>query len=386
MKNLPRRNFLKLSSFGTLLPAFYTSEASAKNQLVEDKAMNLTVDFTSDGLNLSPKEYAQLLSEVVEKNNLEVDYYSQNGCIEKLETKFAQILGKEAAIFMPTGTLANHLAIRTLAGKNNRVIVQNESHVYNDTGDCVQTLSNLNLIPLGNDKATFSVDEVNEIIKRTAGGRVASKIGLISIESPVRRKTGEMFDYQQMKLIADLAKKNDIKMHLDGARLFLASAYTDVAPAEYAALFDTVYISLYKYFNAASGAILAGTKEVIAPMYHARRMFGSGLHQAWPFAAIALHYFDGFLERYTKAVKISEELIGKLKTHPRFEIERITNGTNISKLTVKGISAITFAENLKKNGVIARPNGTNTLNLLVNETLNRSNAAKLEAIFINSLN
>jgi threonine aldolase len=386
MKNLPRRNFLKLSSFGALIPTFYTSEGAAQNQLIDEKNLSSAVDFTSDGMNLSPAEYAQLLAEVVEKNNIQADYYSQNGCIEKLEAKFAQILGKESAIFMPTGTLANHLAIRTLAGKNNRAIVQNESHVYNDTGDCVQTLSNLNLIPLGTDKATFSVDDVNELLKRTAGGRVASKIGVISIESPVRRKTGEMFDYQQMKLIADLAKKNDIKMHLDGARIFLASAYTGITPAEYSSLFDTIYVSLYKYFNAASGAILAGSKEVIAPLFHARRMFGSGLHQAWPFAAVALHYFDGFLERYAKAVKISEELIAKLKAHPRFEIERIANGTNISKLTVKGISAAIFAENLKRNGIIVRPNGTNTVNLLVNETLNRSNAAKLESIFINSLN
>ena len=385
MKNLHRRNFLKMSSIGTVVPAFSSFPFDANKEFKNDKASNATINFTSDGLNLSPLEYTQLLSKLTENNNLQEDYYSLDGCVAALESKFAQFLGKESAVFMPTGTLANHLAIRALAGKNNRVIVQNESHVYNDTGDCVQTLSNLNLIPLGADKATFSVDEVNETIKRTASGRVAGKVGVISIESPVRRKSGEMFDFEQMKQIAQLAKTNDIKMHLDGARLFLASGHTGIAPSVYAALFDTVYVSLYKYFNAASGAILAGSKEIIAPMYHTRRMFGSGLHQAWPFAAVALHYADGFLERYTKAVKISEELLQKLKKHPQFEIQRISSGTNISKMTLKGITATTFAENLKKNGVLVRPSSANGINLLVNESLLRSNATELASIFMNCL-
>lgn len=378
-----------MSSIGAVIPAFSSFPFNANKELMDDKISNAIINFTSDGLNLSPLEYAQLLAKLTENNSLQEDYYSLDGCVAALESKFAQLLGKESAVFMPTGTLANHLAIRVLAGKNNRAIVQNESHVYNDTGDCVQTLSNLNLIPLGADKATFSVDEVNETIKRTASGRVASKVGVISIESPVRRKSGEVFDFEQMKLIAQLAKTNDIKMHLDGARLFLASGHTGIAPSVYAALFDTVYVSLYKYFNAASGAILAGPKEIIAPMYHTRRMFGSGLHQAWPFAAVALHYADGFLERYTKAVKISEELLQKLKNHPQFEIQRIPSGTNISKMAVKGITATAFAENLKKEGVLVRPSSANglanSLNLLVNESLLRSNATELASIFMRSL-
>ena len=111
--------------------------------------------------------------------------------------------------------------------------------------------------------------------------------------------------------IAAYAKANDIKMHLDGARIFLATPYTGVTVTEYASLFDTVYVSLYKYFNAASGAILAGPKSIIAPMYQNRRMFGSGLNQAWPFTAVANYYLDGFAERFVKAVAVSEDLIKK---------------------------------------------------------------------------
>ncbi|WP_337041374.1 threonine aldolase family protein [Emticicia sp. 17c] len=382
MSHLHRRNFLKMSSAFTLAPTLSTQAFPSDNTMPENAT---NINFVSDGLILSPAGFARLLSELTQNEALKADNFSLNGCVEILETKMAKILGKEAAVFMPTGTLANHLAIRTLAGNNHRAIVQYESHVYNDTGDSVQTLSNLNLIPLGMNKATFTAEEVNEVIKRTDSGRVAGKVGVISIESPVRRKTGEMFDFEEMKKISALARNEGIRMHLDGARLFLASGYTGISPATYTSLFDTVYVSLYKYFNAPSGAILAGPKELIVPMYHTRRMFGGGLHQVWPFAAVATHYLEGFQERYTKAIAISEDFIKKLGTHDSFDIQRIPNGTNIFQLKVKDTPVKTFSENLGKKGIIARPNETGGMNLLVNESLLQTNASALASAFIDSL-
>lgn len=385
-KQLLRRNFLKLSAATALVPAFNLSSFGSPASLNEDKKK--LVDLTSDGLNLTPKEYTELLVKLTEKDQFEADFYSLGTCVEKLETKFAKLLGKEAAVFMPTGTLANHLAIRSLSGLNKRVIVQQESHVYNDTGDSSQVLSNLNLIPLAPDKATFTVDEVDAVVKRTESGRVAAKVGVISIESPVRRKSGEVFAYKQMQEISKYAKANDIKMHLDGARIFLASAYEKIPVTDYASLFDTIYVSLYKYFNAACGAILAGPKNIIENMFHARRMFGSGLHQAWAFAAVADFYADGFTERYAKAVTIAEDLIKKLSNNNRFTVQRIPNGTNIFRLTVKDITAESFVENLKNKRVITRAAGKATPNdliILVNESLLRSSAAELEDAFVKSL-
>ena len=386
MNNMLRRNFLKLSATTALIPAVGLPAFAFASKTAADKKS--LADFTGDGLNLTPKEYVQLLALLAEKDKLAADNYSLGGCVEELEIKFAKLLGKEAAIFMPTGTLANHLAIRSLSGNNKRVIVQQESHVYNDTGDSTQVLSNLNLIPLGANKAGFTVEEVDAVVKKTETGRVAAKVGVISIESPVRRKQGEVFEFEQMKLIAQYAKGNDIKMHLDGARIFLASPYTKVSVIDYASLFDTVYVSLYKYFNAASGAILAGPKNIIAPMYHTRRMFGSGLPEAWVFAAVANHYADGFTDRFAKAVAISEDLIQRLKNNSRFHVQRINSGTNISRLTVKDISADLFVENLKNKGIITHAAGAaapNDLILQVNESLLRSSAAELEDLFVKSL-
>lgn len=385
-KNLLRRNFLKLSATTALLPAFNLTSLGSPASSIDDKKK--LVDLTSDGLNLTPKEYAELLVKLTEKDQFEADFYSLGSCVEKLETKFASLLGKEAAVFMPTGTLANHLAIRSLSGLNKRVVVQQESHVYNDTGDSSQVLSNLNLIPLAPDKATFTVDEVDAVIKRTESGRVASKVGVISIESPVRRKTGEVFAYKQMQEIAKYAKTNDIKMHLDGARIFLAAAYEKIPVTDYTSLFDTVYVSLYKYFNAACGAILAGPKNIIENMFHARRMFGSGLHQAWAFAAVADFYAEGFTERYAKTVTIAEELTKRLSRNDRFTVQRVPAGTNIFRLKINNMPADLFVENLKSKGVITRIAGKaapNDLIILVNESLLRSSAAELEEVFVKSL-
>ncbi len=381
MKPIPRRDFVKITSISALLSSMSLPSLASELKSGDKK---VSVDFSGDGINLSPKEYAQLLTTLTEKNDVQADSYSLGGCVADLENKFSSLLGKEAAIFMPTGTLANQVAIRTHCGTNHRAIVQHESHVYNDTGDASQILSNLNLIPLGMNKASFTADEVEEVIKRTASGRVSSPIGAISIESPVRRKAGETFDFSEMKKISALAAKNNIKMHLDGARIFLATPYTGVTVKEYCALFDSVYVSLYKYFNAASGAILAGSKSFIEPLFHTRRMFGSGLPQAWPFTVVANYYADGYEERFAKAASISETLYKNLSKNNQFTVHRIPSGSNIARLTVKSMSAKQFAENLMKNSIHAGYRD-NELILQTNESLLNSTAAELEKIFVKSL-
>ncbi len=374
MKDLNRRNFIKMSAWGSAIP--FSPETNSP--IINESPM---VNFVSDGLNLSPSQYLKVLNQIIETKGIKVDNYSLNGIVEEFEQKFAKLVGKEMAIFLPTGTLANHLAIRKLCGDSTRTIVQNQSHIYNDSGDCVQSLSQINLIPLEQEKASFTLEEVQELFQKNETNRVKTNIGVISIESPVRRKTGELFDFVEMQKISAFAKEKNIKMHLDGARIFLASAYTGIKPTEYASHFDTVYVSLYKYFNAASGAILAGPKSVIDGMYHSRRMFGSGLHQAWPFVAVADYFFDGFEKRYANAKSISEDFIQKLKTEERFKVNRIENGSNIFSLGVSGITATEFCKNLKRQEILANPKNSTTINLLVNESLNNSSVNELFSKF-----
>src|SRR6185503_1103882 len=147
-----------------------------------------------------------------------------------------------------------------LAGEDHRVILQEQSHFYNDSGDCAQNLSNLNLIPLGENAVEFTLDDVKEVVDKTNHGRVETRIGVIAIETPVRRQYDRGITYDNLKNITNYANEQHFRTHLDGARLYTQSAHSGITPDVYAALFDTVYISMWKCFNAASGAILAGTK------------------------------------------------------------------------------------------------------------------------------
>ena len=247
-------------------------------------AEDRSIHFRSDGLALSSAEYARLLARLAENDKIAADEFSRHGVVTQLEERIAAMLGKEAAVFLPSGTLANHLALRLLARRGRRVLVQRESHIHNDAGDCVQELSGLTLIPLAPARATFGLAEAAAEVTRAEDGRVATPVGAISIESPVRRVGGEVFDFTEMQRIAAFAREQGIGLHLDGARLFLAHPYTGIAPQTYAALFDTVYVSLYKYFNAAGGAVLAGSRHLLDNLHHQRRMFGGALRQAWPYA------------------------------------------------------------------------------------------------------
>jgi threonine aldolase len=313
------------------------------------------VQLRSDGLGLSPAGYARLLAEIAETGGIAEDDYSRDGVVAELEARMAALLGKEAAVFMPSGTLANHLALRLLARNGRRVLVQQESHLYNDEGDCAQQLSGLNLVPLAPGRATFTFGEAAAAIAGPPEARVAIPVGAISIETPVRRMAGEAFDFAEMRRIAEFARERGIGLHLDGARLLIESVYTGIAPAEYAGLFDTVYVSLYKYLNAAAGAILAGPAALLEGLYHQRRMFGGGLPHVWPYAAVALHFLDGFAERFAEAAAVFDKLLDALRDHPRARIERPPYATNIALLTVVGENAAALPSRLLAHGIAIRP-------------------------------
>src|SRR5436190_16714698 len=133
--------------------------AAAFDLAAADPAPDDRILATGDGLHLSPQEYARLLARLTEAG-VEADSYSIGGVVEKLEARMAAALGKEAAVWLPTGTLANHVAVRMLAGNRRRVLVQAESHLFNDCGDCAQTLSGLHLVPLARGKGSFTLQDV----------------------------------------------------------------------------------------------------------------------------------------------------------------------------------------------------------------------------------
>ena len=147
---LPRRQFIKRTALAAAswgLPA--ATHAGKSEKRVSTAPL---VIMQGDGLGLTPQEAAEELARLTAGRGPTADWYGLGGEVEEVEAWFARELGKERALFMPTGTLANQLALRALAGERRRVVVQDVSHVYNDTGDASQTLSALTLVPLAPDR------------------------------------------------------------------------------------------------------------------------------------------------------------------------------------------------------------------------------------------
>lgn len=384
--SIGRRRFLQSGALGlgagALVPGMAAGQAAGGRPAAGAEPSAGRVRMTGDGLGLTPGDHGRLLARLADEGRVSRDSYSNGGVVGELEERFAARLGKERAVFMPTGTLANHLAVRALAGGRGRAVVQAESHLCNDSGDCVQTLSGITLMPVAPGRATFTLDDLQEVIDRTAGGRVSRPVSVVSVETPVRRRFGERFDQAELDRVTAFARGRGIRLHLDGARLFLQSACTGVDAAQIARPFDTVYVSLYKYFNAASGAILAGPRALLDDMFHTRRMFGAGLPGAWPFAAVALHHLPGFVGRFRRAVDVSEGFIERVTGHEAFAVERMPAPTNLFRLRVSVPDPAAFRARLRDRGVdLGRPGPDGRVLVGVNETWNRTTAADLAERF-----
>ena len=381
---MDRRGFLVSGGLASGLPLLgaLTPASAAAAVVAPDR-----VDLRSDGLGLQPAEYAQQLLQLARAPGFEGDYYSEGGDITRLEEAFAHTLGKPAALYLPTGTLANHLAVRALAGEHRRVLVQADSHLYNDSGDCATQLSGLNLVPLASPSAALPMDAVRAEVERAADGRVPLQVGAISLESPVRRLGHRYVPWDDVRALCGYAREQGIGLHLDGARLFNPPQHTGHGVREYAALFDTVYVSLWKHFNAASGAILAGESALIEPLRAQRRMFGGGLPHAWPLAAPALHYLLDYEAQYARAWQAAEALFALLRADGRLRLQTLPEGTSSIVLNLPdGADSHAWAQRAEARGVRvgAAPPGGNTM-LQVNATLLRRSPASVAKVLLEAL-
>jgi len=332
---MKRRNFITKTAAVASVPFLPKFNLKTKYKDPEDLlSKELPVNFTRDGLDLSPTLYSKFLEQLTLEKGFKPDSYGLGGMVHAFEEKIASALGKEKAIYMPTGTLANHIALRQHCDKSKRAIVQYDSHINRDTGDCATTLSGINMVTLGGNEIVFSLTELETFLNENNNGKVRTPVGVISLETPVRRKKLERISFNEIVKITDLARKNKIATHLDGARLYIDAAFSGKKVKDYTRLFDTVYLSLYKSFNSVNGAVLAGPKELIEGLHNERRMFGGGLPSSWQQIAIANYFFDNYEERYSEALdrfKIFKNIIEKNGT---YQIEQIKNGSNIFKLSL----------------------------------------------------
>ncbi len=329
-------------------------------------------------------DWTRHLQQLVERTPDVRDSYLAEGAVQQLEARFAALLGKQDAAFLPTGTLANNLALRVLCGENRHALVQHESHLYLDESNAASTLSGLHLVPLAKGRATPTLEEVAAAIDEAENGPYPLAVGAISLESPVRRADGAMVPYGVAQAISKLARSKNIGMHLDGARLLLASGTPGFDVKAYSALFDTAYVSLYKYLGAPFGAILAGDKAQIAKVRDLRHIFGSTIYQGWPAALPALHALDGFQTRFTAARRVAEKLFAGLTAAGGFTVQPVEHGSNIVFVAISLERAAGLTDRLRKADIHLREPRDGRVPIDINETLLRRDADELIRAFTNA--
>ena len=372
-----RRSFLKkcgLSTVPFLLPTttLHAMPWSENNKIHTAKNSETAVNFVYDGLELSPREYLQVLTDIDQEKPLEPDFYGNGGSTKQLEEEFAKLTGKEKAMYLPTGTMANQLAIKLLNGNNTKVIVPDNSHVFRDEADASQSVHRLRLVPTGKDKPYFQLEDLKNTVKYINKNEVfKSGLGTVVIENPIRRANGTAVPIETIKEVSAYCKKNGLKMHLDGARIHLASAFTNVSLKEYASYFDTVYVSLYKYLNANGGAMLCGDVAIIDQLSHQIKILGGTTFQNWNNTAIALYFLEGITERLNQVVVTANKLIEELNKIDGISISSIENGTNIYTLQLaNNISSKELAKKLfEEYNIRLRSSENDMVRFAVNESL-----------------
>lgn len=331
------------------------------------------VKFYGDGEMFEPGAYIDELVKINSKTPVEKDRYGQGGAVAALEKKFEFITGKERAMYMPSGTMANQLAIAVLSGNNTKVYVQDTSHVFRDEADAAQSVHQKRLIPLAKGATWFSAADLQKAIESLEAEEVfKSGIGAVSIENPVRRTDGRMVPIDEIRKISDYCRKQNIKLHLDGARIYMASAWSGISIKEYASYFDTIYISLYKYLGASGGAILCGDKTVMDSMEHLVKIHGGSMYGNWLNAAMALNRLEGMETRLHEAHQRAEKLFAALNQLSGIKINALDAGTNIYNLQFDPtINGEKMQEKLFTTyGIrIPRPDKSNQAKISVNETL-----------------
>jgi threonine aldolase len=289
------------------------------------------------------------------------DQYGEDPTSNRLQERIAELLGKPAALWLPSGTMANQVALRVLTHPGDDVIVSRESHaVWHETGGSAAN-SGVQFTETGH-RGTFTVEEFLAA-RKPRGHAIYPPTTLLEIENTHNRSGGVVFPQAVVVALCAAAREHAIATFLDGARLWNAAVASGLAVAELAAPFDLVAVALSKGLGAPGGSLLAGSRELIARATRYRRMFGGAMRQTGIYAAAGLHALEHHRGRladdHTNARSIAERLAG----NSRVEIDLATVQTNIIvfRLGPGAPDAATVVERARERGVLLFPFGARTL-------------------------
>lgn len=235
------------------------------------------------------------------ESHLESDMYGQGAIIEAFENKMSNYLGKEKAVFFPSGTMAQQIALRIWCDQKNvkRVAYHPLSHLEIHEEDGLKKLHLIEPILLGNQDRVITLEDVIGL---------KEDISCLLLELPQREIGGQLPDYETLEAISKYCHEKGIKLHLDGARLFEVLPFYKKTAAEISSLFDSVYVSVYKGIGGIAGAILAGDQSFMEKSIVWKRRHGGDLISLYPYVVSADYYFNQRVEKMEQYYQDAKEL------------------------------------------------------------------------------
>jgi threonine aldolase len=296
-----------------------------------------------------------------------------------LQERGAQLLGKEAALFLPSATMANLIACRLHTRPGEAVILESRCHILNNEGGGLAVHSGLVPQPIDGDRGRFTPEQVREQLSGPSPYR--PRTTLLACEQTHNAGGGSIWPLEQLEAVCTVAREAGLRTHLDGARLFNAAVASGVSAAAFAAPFDTVMICLSKGLGAPAGALLAGSTAAMAQARTLKQLFGGSMRQSGILAAAGLYALAHHVEHLAEDHRHARRLAGGLTSIPSLDVEPVE--TNIVCVGVErtGFTAAELIARLQGAGVDVSANAPYRLRLVTHLDVSAEQIDAAIAIF-----
>jgi len=279
------------------------------------------------------------------------DVFGEDPSINLLEKIVAERFGMEAAIFCPSGTMTNQIAIKCHTQPGDEVVCEQLSHIYRYEGGGIAFNSGCQVHLIQGDRGRISAAQVKNAINPVDDHK--SHTALVSLENTANRGGGSCYDFDEILAIGQLCKKSGLKFHLDGARLFNAIVAKKESPLQYGKAFDSISVCLSKGLGCPVGSVLIGTREMIVRARRIRKVFGGGMRQAGYLAAAGIFAMENNIDRLAQDHQRAQCVAETLQTKDFVE-NILPVETNIVIFEVGGrYTASALAAALAKKGILA---------------------------------
>jgi len=287
------------------------------------------------------------------------DVYGEDPTVNHLQERVAALLGTEAALFVPSGTMANQLCLHVLTDPGDEVILERGSHVFNYESGAAGLLSGVQLHPVEGDRGRLTPTQVETAVRPTADVLPRSRV--LSIENTANKAGGVVYSLDRIQSLADVADSHDLSLHLDGARLWNAATALGVSEDTLAEPADVTWVALSKGLGAPVGSVVAGPTPLIDQARRARKQFGGGMRQAGILAAAGLYAIEHHRPHLDRDHEKAQRLAEGLAACPPFSIDPAAVETNIVMFDLPDDRADEVVAHLKERGVLVTPFGPSTI-------------------------